>query len=257
MLDEKYAGNMSAKAALDIALWNLKASIENKTISQLLGIDIASPALCTYTLGIAPFEEVKLKIAFADANGFQLLKIKLDGENDEEVIGNFKKLSDKPFVVDVNQAWKSVDEAIKKNDWLKSLGCLLVEQPMPKDLLEEMKLLKSKSSLPLYADESCQRLSDIEKLSDSFHGINIKLMKCGGISEAFAMIKKARELGLKILMGCMSESSVGCNAAAQLSSLVDYADLDGPYLTSNDPFKGIEIVGGKVAPVKLGKVKNI
>ncbi len=244
--------NMSAKAALDMALWSLKAQREQNTIRELLGVvgdntnqDYKFP-LGTYTIGVSSFEEMKLKVEEGNKYGFEIFKIKLDGESDEEMIHNFKSLSSKKFAVDVNQGWKTVEEAIEKILWLKEEGCFLVEQPLHKNALKEMKLLKQKSVLPLYADESCQRLSAIEKLKEGFDGINIKLMKCGGITEAHQMILKARELEMKILIGCMSESSVGCTAAAQLTPLADYADLDGPYLISNDPFEGMKIKHGRI-----------
>jgi L-alanine-DL-glutamate epimerase-like enolase superfamily enzyme len=228
--------NLSAKAALDMALWNLKSQMEKKSIGELLGIEQKDFAPCTYTIGVSSFDEMKTKVSEANKYGFEIFKLKLTGEQDEETVSNFRKLSDKPFAVDVNQGWKDVEEATEKIGWLKEQGCLFLEQPLQKDAFDEMKLLKEKSSLPLYADESCQRLTDLERIKDAFDGVNIKLMKCGGISEAHQMILKARELNLKVLIGCMSESSVGCTAAAHLTPLADYADLDGPYLISNDPF---------------------
>ncbi len=238
--------NLSAKAALDMALWNLKAQVEGKTLIQFLGIRPFEFPFGTYTIGVCSFEEMKMKVEEGNKYGFEIFKLKLDSENDVEMILNFKKLSDKKFAVDVNQGWETVEEAIEKILWLKEEGCILVEQPLNKISLDEMRILKQKSVLPLYADESCQRLSDIEKLNDCFDGINIKLMKCGGITEAHQMISKAREFNMKILIGCMSESSVGCTAAAHLTPLADYADLDGPYLTSNDPFEGMKIKDGRI-----------
>ena len=255
--------NTSAKAALDMALWSLKAQLENKTVGELLAKTFQLPdstlyeqnlscLQCTYTIGVSSFNEMKLKVEDAGKYGFEIFKLKLNGENDEEVVRNFQKLSDKKFCVDVNQGWKSLEEAIAKISFLSDEGCLLVEQPLPKEKNEEMELLKEKSPLPLFADESCQRLNDIEKIKNSFHGINIKLMKCGGINEAYQMIKKGRELNLKILIGCMSESSVGCTAAAHLTPFANYADLDGPNLITNDPFTGIKVVNGrmKIFPLK-------
>lgn len=229
-------GNMAARAAVDVALWNLKAKQEEKSVAQLLGIPDAPKPLNSYTIGVCSFEEMKLKIEYALLSGFQLFKIKLDGKADEEMISSFRKLSVLPFAVDVNQGWKEVSEAITKIDWLKQQGCILVEQPLSKLKNEEMKALKPESPLPLYADESCQTINDLERLQESFHGINIKLMKCGGITPAFEMLNAAKQMGYKILIGCMSESSIGCNAAAQLAALADYTDLDGPYLVNNDPF---------------------
>jgi len=238
--------NLSAKAALDMALWNLKSQIEGKAIGELLGITSHEFPLGTYTIGVSSLEVMKTKIDEAHKTGFNLYKLKLNGEKDEEMIRNFKSLCDKPFAVDVNQGWKEEAEAIAKIQWLSKAGCLLVEQPLPKSMNMEMGFVKQASSLPLYADESCQRLGDIERLRDSFDGINIKLMKCGGITEAHQMIIKARELKMKVLIGCMSESSVGCTAAAHLTPLADYADLDGPYLIANDPFTGMKIKEGRV-----------
>ena len=246
-LSNDQSGNMSAKAALDMALWSLKAQTEGTTIGDLLGIEQSGFPLCTYTIGICTFDEMKLKVDDTNNVGFEIFKIKLNGTDDEEMIRNFKKLSSKPFAVDVNQGWQSSKQAIEKINWLGAEGCLLVEQPLPKELLSEMKEVKEKSTLPVFADESCQGFVDIETLKDCFDGVNIKLMKCGGITEAFRMIKKAREVNLKILVGCMSESSVGCSAAASLSSMADYADLDGPYLIVNDPFEGMKVEHGRIA----------
>lgn len=241
--------NLSAKAALDMALWNLKSQIENKTIGELLGIPAGNSAqfpMGTYTIGVSSLEEMKIKVEEAIKAGFEIFKIKLNGENDEEMLRYFRSLSDKKFAVDINQGWGDWEEACIKIKWLADKRCLLVEQPLSKERNNEMSLIRGKSPLMIYADESCQRLSDIEKLKDCFDGINIKLMKCGGITEAYQMILRARELEMKVLIGCMSESSVGCTAAAHLTPLADYADLDGPYLISNDPFEGMKIKDGRI-----------
>ena len=238
--------NMAAKAALDMALWSLRSQTEGKSINELLGITQSQFPLATYTIGVSDTAEMKLKIEEADKNGFEIFKLKLDGANDEGLVKTFRKLSSKRFLADVNQGWKNAEQVLRKIDFLKKENCVLIEQPLKKDSLSEMKQLKQKSSLPLYADESCQGLSDIEKLRECFDGINIKLMKCGGITEAHQMILKARELEMQVLIGCMSESSAGCTAAAPLTALADYADLDGPYLISNDPFEGMKVADGKI-----------
>ncbi|MFN8288314.1 MAG: dipeptide epimerase [Chitinophagales bacterium] len=240
------SNNMAAKAALDMALWQLQAQLEVKSVNELLGIEPLQFTYGTYTIGVCALEEMKVKIAEAESFGFAIFKIKLDGKLDEEMIANYKMLSNKPFAVDVNQGWKTVEEAERKIEWLKEEGCLLVEQPLQKDSWQEMRELKAISALPLYADEACQRITDIDRVAKSFHGVNVKLMKCGGITEAYQMILKARQLNLKVLIGCMSESSVGCTAAAALTPLADYADLDGPYLIANDPFEGMKIEKGRV-----------
>lgn len=253
----KVEDNLSAKAALDIALWDLNAQLQGKTIGELAAVTGGEFPLGTYTIGVCPKPEIAIKIEEALYSGFELFKLKLNGMDDEQMLRDFKSLTIKPFAVDVNQGWTDAHEAQKKLAWLALEGCLLAEQPLPKTSNALMPVIKSSSPLPLYADESCQRLADIEPLREGFDGINIKLMKCGGITEALQMIKKARDLEMKILIGCMSESSVGCTAAAHLTPLADYADLDGPYLIANDPFTGIKIKQGHVQVNGLVKVKEV
>lgn len=246
--------DMSAKAALDMALWNMKAQQAGQTVAGILGIALADYPLCTYTIGACETEEeMQDKVSHGLACGFEIFKLKLTNASPADTINWFRASTDKPFAVDANQAWDfAVNEAAYYvNDLLRPAGCLLVEQPYTKTDLINTSQLKQVAGLPLYADESCQRLNDLERLRDCFDGINIKLMKCGGITEAISMIHKARELGFKILVGCMSESSVGCTAASYLTPLADYADLDGPWLIENVPFSGIELNNGKVAPRPL------
>ncbi len=245
-IDAQYPGNMSAKAAFDMALWHLKSQMENKGIGELLGIEPARFPLCTYTLGVSEFAEMKAKVDEALGYGFELFKIKLNGEDDLSALENFRKLTDKPFAIDVNQGWKSAEEAIANIQSIEHFKPVLIEQPLRVALNHQMPALLQKSSIPFYADESCQTPDDIERLAGCFTGVNIKLMKCGGISPALEMISKARALGLQILIGCMSESSVGCTAAAHLTPLADYADLDGPYLNANDPFVGMTVEEGRI-----------
>ena len=245
-MDEQYPGNFAAKAALDMALWNLKSQLENKSIGELLGIQPRQFPLCTYTLGVSSFDEMKSKVNEAEQYGFELFKIKLNGRNDIETIENFRKLTHKRFAVDVNQGWESVDEAEELIRAIEHYEPVLIEQPLPVSDSDDMTALMAKFQLPFFADESCQTLQDIEDLPDYFDGVNIKLMKCGGISPAIEMIERANELGLSVLIGCMSESSVGCTAAAHLTPLADYADLDGPYLIANDPFSGMTVEQGRI-----------
>ncbi|MBS1614482.1 MAG: dipeptide epimerase [Bacteroidetes bacterium] len=244
---EKVNDNLSAKAALDIALWDMRAQMAGKTIGELLGIEAKQYPYGTYTIGVGTAEQTKEKVDYAIGEGFELFKIKLNGYLDEDKIEHYAACTDKPFAVDMNQAWREAGRLLEfTNDFLAKYNCVLVEQPLHKDAIDDMRFLKGVTSLPVYADESCQRLSDIERLRNSFDGINIKLMKCGGITEAMQMIKKARELDMQILIGCMSESSVGCTAAAHLTPLADYADLDGPYLVANDPFTGVKMKVGRI-----------
>ncbi|HWB62517.1 MAG TPA: dipeptide epimerase [Chitinophagales bacterium] len=256
-LNNDTSPNVAAEAALDMALWSLQAQIEGKTIGALLGIQPAGYPVGTYTLGVSSFNEMKLKIAEAESNGFQFFKLKLNGENDGQVIKSYKQLSAMPFMVDVNQGWKNLEEATRKVGWLATEGCLAIEQPLPVSMLDTMPALKKNCPLPLYADENCWNIADLEKLQDGFDGINMKLMKCGGISKALPLINKAREIGFKVLIGCMSESSVGCTAASYLTPLATYADLDGPYLIVNDPFTGMKVQGGHIKPHTLQQFKAV
>lgn len=233
-LDAKYAANMPAKAALDMALWQLQALMENKTLAELLGITSNKTVPHTYTIGIGTRHDMQEKIDFAIANGFSCFKLKMNGEKDENIVNDYLALSSHPFAIDANQGWNDLQEAINFSLMLQKHGCILIEQPFDKYDTEKSKTLKDALAIPLIADESCQRLVDIEKIKNSFSGINIKLQKCGGITEAMRMIEKANSLGLKTLIGCMSESSIGCNAAEALSPLCNWADLDGPWLIEND-----------------------
>lgn len=249
--------NTSARAALDMALWSLKAQISGHTEAALVGVTKGAHPMGTYTLGVSSAQEMKQKVAEAKRYGFSIFKLKLNGKEEEEMVTGFRQLTDRAFAVDVNQGWRQAEEAKRKIEWLSKRGCMLVEQPLPVAMNKEMKGLKQSSALPLYADESCRHLADIAELEDGFDGLNIKLMKCGGLHEAVEMITKARTLRMKILIGCMSESSVGCRAAAWLTPLADYADLDGPYLISNDPFEGIRLVEGRVQPTALRQIRPI
>jgi L-alanine-DL-glutamate epimerase-like enolase superfamily enzyme len=243
-MDAYTPGNTAAKAALDMALWDLKGKIHNKTVRELLSITGYKEVQCTYTIGLGSKEEMAEKIAAA--KNFSLFKLKLNGINDEQVIQDFTSLNNAPFAVDANQAWKDVAYAESIGKLLVAKNCLLIEQPFAKEDIALHATFKAISPLPVIADESCQRLDDIDKLQHAFDGINIKLQKCGGITEARQMIEKSRQLNLKILLGCMSESSCGCSAAAQLAPLADWVDLDGPYLISNDPFDGMRVINGNI-----------
>jgi L-alanine-DL-glutamate epimerase-like enolase superfamily enzyme len=243
-IDALAPNNTAAKASIDIALNDLIGKIENKPCWQLYGANKMDTPYTTYTLGIDEPEMMKQKID--EGNAYTILKVKLNGEKDKACINTIRSITDKPIAIDVNQGWKNKEEALEMINWLKDKNVLLIEQALPKNNWDDAHWLFERSSLPLYADESIQRLSDIDKVKDCFDGINIKLMKCTGMHEAFKMIQRARELNLKILMGCMSETSCAISAAAQLTPFTDYADLDGPLLIKNDLFKGITFEKGKI-----------
>lgn len=236
--------NTSAKASIDIALHDLIGKLKNKPCWQLLEGDKNDAPYTTYTLGMDEPEIIKQKIIEGDE--FKILKVKLNGENDKLIIDTIRSVSNKPIAIDVNQGWKNKEQALEMIHWLSDKNVLLVEQPLPKNNWDDANWLFGKSPLPLYADESIQRYADLVKVKDCFHGINIKLMKCTGMHEAYKMIKRGRELKLKLLIGCMSETSCAISAAAQLSPFTDHADLDGPLLIRNNLFDGITFTGGKI-----------
>jgi L-alanine-DL-glutamate epimerase-like enolase superfamily enzyme len=243
-IDKLSEKDTAAKASIDIALHDLIGKIQNIPCWKLFGLEKEKTPVSTYTFGIDEEDVMKEKIK--ESSDFPILKVKLNGENDKALIEHLRHYTDKMIAVDVNQGWKKKEEALDMIYWLKEKNILFIEQPLPVSQVDDAAWLFEKSPLPIYGDESIQRLKDVSRLKDVFHGINIKLMKCTGINEARKMIELARELKLKVLIGCMSETSCGVSAAAQLSPLADHADLDGPLLISNDPFDGIKYLKGKI-----------
>ena len=180
------------------------------------------------------------------ADMFNILKVKVGSDHDKEMIETIREVTDLPIAVDANQGWKDKEYALEMIHWLKEHGIVMVEQPMPINQLDDTAWVTERSPLPIFADESCQRLKDVAGLQGAFHGINIKLMKCTGMREAWKMVNFARALGMKVMVGCMTETSCAVSAAAQLSPAVDFADLDGNLLISNDRFEGMLVVDGKI-----------
>lgn len=248
-VDKIAEGNTAAKASIDIALHDLTGKLLQKPCWKIFGGNKEKTPYTTFTIGMDHPEKLKEKIKEAEI--FKILKVKLNGENDKSTIDIIRSVTDKPIAVDVNQGWKKKEEALKMINWLCDKNILFVEQPMPKDDLKSTQWLYERSPLPVFADESVQRLRDIDKIKNCFHGINIKLMKCTGMHEASKMIMYARDLNLKILIGCMSETSCAVSAAAQLTPFADYADLDGPLLICNDLFNGIKFIDGKITLSEL------
>jgi L-alanine-DL-glutamate epimerase-like enolase superfamily enzyme len=195
----------------------------------------SAPVPHTYTLGIDARAVMEEKIEFAKNQGFRFFKLKLNGVDDLRIICDYLELCNFPFAVDANQSWNETNLPYDVLTLLNENNCVLIEQPFTKDHYASYPELRNKTDIPIIADESCQTIRDISKLSNYFDGINIKLQKCGGISAAKKMIDEARRLNMKVLIGCMSESSVGCNSAELLAPLCDWADLDGPWLIKNDP----------------------
>lgn len=237
-------GNHAAKASVDIALHDLVGKLLGKPLHQLWNIEKEKTPVTCITIGMDTNEVVRKKVSEADS--FKIFKVKLGGDNDRQIIETIRNASHKPLMVDANQGWKEKSSALEMVVWLKEQGAVLIEQPFPKEWKSETAWLRERSPLPIIADEAVQRFSDLEEIKEVYDGINIKLMKCTGLREARNMIAKAREMNLKILLGCMSESSCAVTAAAHLSPLVDWADLDGPSLIANDPFTGLQVVDGKI-----------
>jgi len=237
-------GNYFAKAGLDIALHDLFGKINKVPVWKMLGSDPSTMPPTSFTLGMASEEVLEQKVKESDR--FSILKVKLGGDDDKAIINTIRRFSSKPIYVDANQGWKEPGYALEMISWLEDQGVVLIEQPLAKGMREEQAWLFARSPLPLIADESCQRLEDIPDLVGLFSGINIKLMKCGGLREARKMISLSRDLGLKIMIGCMNESSCAILAAASLAPFCDYVDLDGPFLINNNPFLDPEIREGKI-----------
>jgi L-alanine-DL-glutamate epimerase-like enolase superfamily enzyme len=233
-LDSLAPGNPAIKAAIDIALNDLNGKILNQPCYQIYGADKNLMPVTSYTVGIDTPQVIREKLK--DATNFKVIKVKLGRDNDQELIKTIRSITDLPLYVDANQGWSDRKKAIDLCYWLHDQGVLLIEQPMDKNDLEGNAWLTQRSPIPILADEAVQRLADMDNLKGAYHGINIKLMKSTGMYEAHQMILKARSFGMKVLIGCMSETSIGSLAGAALAPLCDWADLDGPWLTKNNPF---------------------
>lgn len=243
-VDEMAEGNCAAKASIDIALHDLLGKIMKQPWYKIWGFSPEETPDTSFTIGIDTKEIVRQKVQEADR--FKILKIKLGRDNDKELIETIRSLTDVPLSIDANQGWKDKQQALDMTHWLADKGVVFIEQPMPKTAMDETAWLTRHSPLPIIADEAVQRLSDVQKLQGVYSGINIKLMKCTGMREAHKMITLARALNMKVMIGCMTETSCAVAAAAQLSPKTDWADLDGNLLISNDPYSGVEVVNGKV-----------
>ncbi len=236
--------NWAAKAAVDISLMDWVGKKLGVPLYSYFGLDPKDAPLTTFSIGIDTPEVTKQKVQ--EAHDYPILKVKVGLDTDEETIGAVRAVSSKPLRVDANEGWKDKEEAVRKISWLEKQGVELIEQPLPASMIEETRWVRERVRIPIIADESCRRASDIPKLKDAFDGVNIKLDKSGGILEAYRMIYFAKSLGMKTMLGCMVSSSVSVTAAAHLSPLVDYADLDGNLLVTNDPFRGVLVERGKL-----------
>ena len=228
--------------AINCAYWDFYAQTENRTTRSYFCDETKKSPLSDYTIGIDNIEFMKQKII---ETPWPIYKIKLGTEQDVEIVTELRKITNAIFRIDANCAW-TVDETLQNAIQLKELGVEFIEQPLKADDWEGMKQLKRNCVLPLIADESCQRYEDVQKCAEGFHGINMKLMKCGGLTPALKMIEKARELNLSVMAGCMAESTVGISCLAQIAPLLDYIDADGAMLITNDTAKGVTLEFGKI-----------
>jgi L-alanine-DL-glutamate epimerase-like enolase superfamily enzyme len=243
-VDKIAENNTAAKASVDIALHDLIGKLTGQPWYKMWGLNADKTPDTTFTIGIDTDEVVKQKTREAEA--YNILKVKLGRDTDKQMIEAIRSVTDKPIAVDANQGWKDKHYALDMIYWLKEKGIVMVEQPLPKHNLDDAAWVTENSPLPVFADESFQRLPDVLRLKGAFTGINIKLMKCTGMREAWKMLTVARAANMQVMIGCMTETSCGISAAAQLSPAVDWADLDGNLLISNDCFDGVKVVNGKL-----------
>jgi L-alanine-DL-glutamate epimerase-like enolase superfamily enzyme len=228
--------------ALDMAAWDVFGKQQNQLLHELWETPWTNLPLSDYTIGLDSVEKMLQKM---EEKPWPIYKIKLGSSNDIDLIRELRKQTAVPFRIDANGGW-TLDEAISNIPILKALGVELIEQPLEKYDFESMNILIQKSSVPLFADESCVSEADVVKCAGCFDGINIKLTKCGGITPALRMIEQARKLGLKVMMGTMNESIVGTAAIAQFLPQLDYADLDGPLLLKGENASGLQQINGLV-----------
>jgi L-alanine-DL-glutamate epimerase-like enolase superfamily enzyme len=234
----------AAMAAVDIAICDWLGKKLGIPLYQFFGLDPADAPVTTFSIGIDTPEITRQKTR--EAEDFPVLKVKVGLKNDEETIEAVRSVTKKPLRVDANEGWTDKEEAIRKINWLETQGVELIEQPMPAHMFEETKYVRGKVHIPVIADEACTHASLIPKLKEAYDGINVKLDKSGGVMEAYRWIKFARTMNMKVMLGCMVSSSCTVTAAAHIAALVDYPDLDGNLLISNDPYEGVKVQKGKL-----------
>ncbi|MGO9228865.1 MAG: dipeptide epimerase [Bryobacteraceae bacterium] len=244
-------GAWAGKAAIDIALMDWVGQKLGIPLYSYFGLDRADAPVTTFSIGIDTPEITRQKTR--EAAEFPVLKVKVGLATDEPTVEAVRSVTSKPLRVDANEGWRDKEEAVRKINWLEKQGVEFIEQPMPADMVEETRWVRARVHIPVIADEACRHASDIPRIRDAYDGVNIKLDKSGGLLEAWRTIAVAKSLGMKTMLGCMVSSSVTVTAAAHLSPLVDYADLDGNLLIANDPFTGVRVEKGKlILPERAG-----
>lgn len=249
-IDKITENNTAAKASIDIALHDLVGKIMGQPWYKIWGLDKSKAPSTTFTIGIDT-KEVVIQKTKEDAPKYNILKVKLGRDNDKEMIEAIRTVTDKPIAIDANQGWKDKHYALDMIHWLKEKGIVMIEQPMSKHKLDDIAWVTERSPLPVFADESFQRLTDIPRLKGAFTGVNIKLMKCTGMREAWKILTVARAANMQVMIGCMTETSCAISAASQISPAVDFADLDGNLLISNDIYRGTAVRDGKLVLTDL------
>jgi L-alanine-DL-glutamate epimerase-like enolase superfamily enzyme len=250
-IDAIAPANPAAKASVDIALHDLVGKLLNQPWFRLWGFDKEKAPMTSFTIGIDKADVVRQKVK--EAAAYKILKVKLGKDNDKEMIETVRSLTDVPLTADANQGWKDRNYALEMTHYLKEQGVKFIEQPMAKDRYDDHAWLTERSPIPVLADESFQRIGDLKRISTCYSGVVIKLMKSTGMREAHKMLVLAKSLGMKVLIGCMTETSCAVSAASHLSPMVDWADLDGNLLIKNDVFDGMRVVDGRcVIPDRPG-----
>lgn len=236
--------NRAAKASVDIALHDLLGKIMGQPWYNIWGLSPEKTPNTSFTIGIDKADVVRQKVD--EAAPYKVIKVKMGLDNDKELVEIIRSKTDKPLCVDANQGWTDKEKALDMCHWLKERGCMFVEQPFDKKMIDETAWLRERSPLPIIADEFCQRIPDVMRAYQVYDGINIKLMKSTGLHEAYKMAVLAKSLGMKLMIGCMTETSCAISAAAQLAPMADWVDLDGNLLIANDSFDGVKVVDGKI-----------
>lgn len=236
--------NRAAKASVDIALHDLLGKIMGQPWYKIWGLSPEKTPNTSFTIGIDKADVVRQKVD--EAAPYKVIKVKMGLDNDKELVEIIRSKTDKPLCVDANQGWTDKEKALDMCHWLKERGCMFVEQPFDKKMIDETAWLRERSPLPIIADEFCQRIPDVMRAYQVYDGINIKLMKSTGLHEAYKMAVLAKSLGMKLMIGCMTETSCAISAAAQLAPMADWVDLDGNLLIANDSFDGVKVVDGKI-----------
>lgn len=244
-MDSVAPNNRAAKASVDIALHDLLGKIMGQPWYKIWGLNPDKCPNTSFTISYdADPKEMNAKID--ETAPYKVIKIKMGLDHDKELVEAIRARTDVSICVDANQGWDNKEKALEMCHYLAGKNCLFVEQPMDKSRIDDTAWLRERSPLPIIADEFLQRLPDVRRAAGVYDGINIKLMKSTGMHEAYKMAVQARAMGMKIMLGCMTETSCAVTAAAQLAPMVDWADLDGNLLIANDRFDGIKIVDGKV-----------